>query len=174
MKPTHHRTRSALIVVLTCCTACMLAVIYLVPDAHSADTDKASLHEQIASFTSERDALVIDTPHAVLADLTVPANLLLRFTNAGRLEIAGGVTVTIDGPIDAPLWEVFTGPGTATFGSQNTAVRELYPQWWGARGDGEHDDTRAIQAALNAARDMGGGEVVITKGTFRTSKTLHV
>ena len=32
----------------------------------------------------------------------------------------------------------------------------------------------AIQAALNAARDMGGGEVVITKGTFKTTGTLHV
>ena len=174
MKLAHHMTPSALMLVLTCCTACMLAVIYFVPDAHSADTDKASLHEQIASFTSERDALVIDSPHAVSADLTVPANMLLRFTSAGRLEIADGVTVTIDGPIDAPLWCVFAGPGTATFGSRNTAVRELYPQWWGARGDGEHDDTGAIQAALDAARDMGGGEVVITKGTFRTSKTLHV
>jgi hypothetical protein len=36
----------------------------------------------------------------------------------------------------------------------------------GARGDGKADDTRVIQAALDAARKAGGGTVYLPKGTY--------
>ena len=40
---------------------------------------------------------------------------------------------------------------------------------FGAYGDGVHNDTHAIQAALNAARAAGGGTVVMPAGTFLVS-----
>ncbi|HVT09765.1 MAG TPA: glycosyl hydrolase family 28 protein [Polyangia bacterium] len=36
----------------------------------------------------------------------------------------------------------------------------------GATGDGKTDDTRAVQAALTAAKNAGGGTVVVPAGTF--------
>jgi len=46
-------------------------------------------------------------------------------------------------------------------------VRDL-----GARGDGEQDDTDAIQAAHDRARSMGGGVVRLDRGVYRTSQSL--
>jgi hypothetical protein len=36
----------------------------------------------------------------------------------------------------------------------------------GARGDGQTDDTAAIQAALTAAKEAGGGTVFVPEGTY--------
>ena len=40
---------------------------------------------------------------------------------------------------------------------------------YGAKGDGSADDTRAIQLAINAASQAGGGEVWMPPGTYRVS-----
>lgn len=47
-------------------------------------------------------------------------------------------------------------------------VREL-----GAAGDGRHDDTQALQAALDAAAEAGGGLVVLPAGVY-SSRTLTI
>lgn len=44
---------------------------------------------------------------------------------------------------------------------------------YGARGDGLAKDTAGIQAALDAAAQAGGGEVVLPAGTY-LSGTLHL
>ncbi len=61
-------------------------------------------------------------------------------------------------------------PCTGLFG----ATGSFDPQQWGARPNDDQDDTAAIQAAIDAARDHGGGEVVIPAGTFKVSKTLYL
>lgn len=43
---------------------------------------------------------------------------------------------------------------------------------FGAKGDGEEDDTAAIQKAIDHVRDLGGGTVVIPNSSFKTSETL--
>lgn len=42
---------------------------------------------------------------------------------------------------------------------------------YGARGDGVHDDTDAISAAINAAK-ASGGEVVFPVGTYKVTRTI--
>ena len=148
--------------------------------AHAADApwvdarDYADLAAAIASV-GERDATVlVATPLEITKDLSVGGNVQLTFLRPGCLDIASGVTVTIGGPLDAPLIPVFAGAGNATFAKGNASIAQIYPQWWGACGDGTHDDTNAIQYAVNAARDMGGGEVVVTSGTFKTTGTIYL
>jgi hypothetical protein len=58
-----------------------------------------------------------------------------------------GVVVTITGTITAPgNKQIFTGAGTI---SVPTAGPGMWANWWGAIGNGTHDDTAAIQAAVN-------------------------
>ena len=45
---------------------------------------------------------------------------------------------------------------------------------WGATGDGVHDDTAAIQGALNAAETNGGGIVYLPAGKYKLTATLDV
>src|SRR2546426_5017891 len=43
---------------------------------------------------------------------------------------------------------------------------------FGAMGNGTADDTAAIQKAIDAARDAGGGLVFIPAGTYRVTSTV--
>jgi hypothetical protein len=43
---------------------------------------------------------------------------------------------------------------------------------YGAFGNGSHDDTTAIQAAINAANAAGGGEVFLPTGTYKLTASL--
>lgn len=109
-----------------------------------------------ASFSAAIDAiglsnatLLIPNEQVVSANKTVPSNVDLQFVNPGRLSINAGVTVTINGSFNAGLYQIFSGAGSVVFGS----VKEVYPQWWGAKGDGTTDNTTAITAAYNATPD---------------------
>lgn len=45
---------------------------------------------------------------------------------------------------------------------------------YGAYGDGVHDDTAAIQAAIDTAQTAGGGTVYLPPGTYSLSKSLSI
>jgi hypothetical protein len=87
--------------------------------------------------------------YRVSSALTTNSNVTLWFANGGKLSIDNGVTVTINGQIDAGLYQIFSGDGDVFFGP--ASVLEIYPQWWGAVADGSTDDTSAIQSALDVA-----------------------
>src|SRR5207245_10416178 len=75
--------------------------------------------------------------------------------------------VTVRGPLQAPLGQIVSGSGLLLFRG-NRLVNEVYPQWWGASGDGVQDDTLAIQQAIDAVGKSGGGTVFFPPGTYRT------
>jgi|GEM_PF-4347601 hypothetical protein len=86
--------------------------------------------------------------------------------------IATTKTLTINGTLDAGLYQIFscTGTGKVVFGAG--AVKEVYPEWWGAVGDGSTDDYTPCQAALTAAENHTC--TFTEKKTFATSETLGV
>lgn len=46
-------------------------------------------------------------------------------------------------------------------------------KWFGAQGDGSHDDTAAIQAAIDSLPNEGG-TVVLPGGRYKVTDTLHI
>lgn len=102
---------------------------------------------------------------------TVPANVVLDFTDGGQLAPTVGKTVTVTAPIIAPWTGIFGGAGTVLLGGNDY----LPARWWGALGDDAHDDTAAINAAVACAEASGRlANVVLGAGIFKITSSLTV
>ena len=79
-----------------------------------------------------------------------------------------------------PGSQMITGTDTAVpsiTGSSNSIIvgAQAFPvELFGAKGDGETDDTLAIQSAINAAAAAGGGSVVFKVARYFTTGTFQV
>jgi hypothetical protein len=112
------------------------------------------------------------------ANFTIPANVTLKPERGAILSIANEVTLSINGGLDAGLYQIFscTATGKVVFGSG--AVKEVYPEWWATNTtQGTTDMTAAIQAAINSmpgtyvtgAETTGGGTVKLSPSIYAAS-----
>jgi len=100
--------------------------------------------------------------YSISNNYTVPANIHLKPDNGALFSIASGKTLTINGPLQAGLYQIFSGSGTVAIGQGS--VKEVYPEWWGTNTTpGSTDMTAAVQSAVNCMGD--GGKVHLT-GTY--------
>ena len=63
---------------------------------------------------------------AISSNTTIGNNIALKILNGGIFSINGGVTLTINGPIDAGPYQIFSGSGTITLGGVST----IYDVWY--------------------------------------------
>src|SRR3972149_4403063 len=91
----------------------------------------------------------------ISSNWTLTANTVLtaavKVIKGGSFTKASTYTITINGPFEAGLYQVFSGfdPGDVTFGSG--AIEEDYAEWWGENTTpGTTDMTLAVQSALTA------------------------
>jgi hypothetical protein len=145
------------------------------------DTDGTGL----ASFTAEHPGPLRMTAGAVFVDVysdELPGIALDAVAAAEAAQAAAAdAAAAAYGPADATV-AALVGSTSAT----RTALDDRYAQArglglnvleFGAVGDGVHDDTTAIQAALDAAGTegpFGGGSVYLPVGTYKVSATLTV
>lgn len=127
--------------------------------------------------------LMIPSAATCTANKTVPSTLTLWFIGQGQVTISTAVTLTINGLMEAPLTKIFylTGTGIARFGDTTnpSLVEQVYPQWWGAKGDGVTDSFDGIQQALNSfsqnpVTGYRSGVVRLTNGTFMLSSVIQM
>ena len=101
-------------------------------------------------------------------DRAVLAGVALKPMAGAVIVIPNGRTLTINGTLDAGLYQIFscTGTGAVKF-SATSPQTDIYPEWWGAVGDGDTDDL----AALNACRDS----MVTTSGSWNYGRgVMHL
>ncbi len=116
--------------------------------------------------------LIIPVVTAVASNTTVCKPLTLEFTGSGRLDPATGIVVTINGPIVAPVRQIFlclTTEKCVIFGPG--FITEVPIVWFGAK-DGNADDTDEINAAYNAAKTAEASMRVLPGTYIFTSKLL--
>ncbi|GAI30532.1 unnamed protein product, partial [marine sediment metagenome] len=69
--------------------------------------------------------------------------------------------------------EVVLGVDLTNISASYTNIYSVTNPLYGATGDGKTDDGEAIQAAIDAAYDAGGGIVSLPEGTYLISATLN-
>jgi len=111
------------------------------------------------------------------ANVTVPAGISAVFSHGATLSIDNTKVFTVNGKLDAGLFQIFSGLGTAAL-SAGCSVW-LYPQWWGAVGDGIADDTAAFTACIAAAGTTSiliipGGYAITDNVTFGATSNVRL
>ena len=103
----------------------------------------ARLRSAITWIAATNVSLRFSGTHVVDYSDTVPANINL-ISNSGILSINPGVILTINGPFEAGLYQVFdcVGTGGVVFG--DGSIVEAYVEWFGGSGNGVLDNTVAI------------------------------
>ena len=102
-------------------------------------------------------------------NLTIPANISLQVERGAILAVADGKILTINGPVEAGLYQVFSWSGSAQIAFGAWAVREVYPEWFGAVADGVTDCTSALQVALWVSNS-----VRLSLGTYKITDECHL
>lgn len=127
-------------------------------------TDNRTAFEQILSqMPQDGIRILIPSGHYRVGDLTFPEQATLVFRNGGRLVIDEGGEVVINGTIEAGIEQIFAGDGTVSGQPKNLQV---FPQWFGARGDGVQNDSPAIQNATDLAAGSMGNTLFIPDGEY--------
>lgn len=110
------------------------------------------------TFTSSNITKILQPgTWAVTTNTTIPANITLRPRNGAVFAISAGVTLTINGYLEAGLYQIFSGDGIVNLGLGS--VEEVYSEWWGAVADNVTDCRTAIRAAIQCLETRGGGTI---------------
>src|SRR6185312_14904024 len=108
-------------------------------------SDWASFSAAATQANSLGARLVLDTSVTIAANTTVAACIRVA---AGSFTINTGITLTLNGGIEAPLSQIFSGAGVVVL---NAATKTAWPEWWGALGGtSSNDDGAGINLALTA------------------------
>ncbi|OHB73510.1 MAG: hypothetical protein A2W17_09115 [Planctomycetes bacterium RBG_16_41_13] len=99
----------------------------------------------------------------ISSDMDIPANIKLNIEKGATIDVAKGKRLTIRGLIESPVTHIFTGVGEVVFDTDY--LQTVYPQWWGAKGDGLTEDTVSVQAAINSFTSKGG-DIFFPDGTY--------
>jgi len=127
-----------------------------------------------ATFKFRNNSGAATTTYTFSTDETIPVNINVIIEKGAILSIDGGDTLTVNSPFSIGLYQVFSGDGSVVFGYGNVAM--VYPQWWGALGDGSHDDSAAFSSAVDAIQGSSSpsGVIFVPAGTYVITSTITV
>ena len=124
------------------------------------------LYSQLNGVTSGN--FVISSPVTVSTNLTIDAGVSIRCEMGGV--IACTADLIINGSFTAGLYQCFAGGGSVAFGAG--AVTEVYPEWFGARGDGDTDSTTAVQTAITVGVNCNIG--IKCSGKYKLTASINI
>jgi len=111
------------------------------PDRYAANTMPGTTDMSAGFASAYKQAqqlggapVLIASPLAITKSVKLPVGVPIIFTGTGSINIIGSaITLTIQGYVGGPRNTVFLGTGAVVF--TQSAQPEVYPEWWGCRGD---------------------------------------
>jgi hypothetical protein len=110
--------------------------------------------------------VTVSSPQSIRS-IVIQTNIGLKIDGNGRLDVAAGGRLLINGPFSAPLRPVFGGSGQAAFGP--AALKAVYPEWWGV--DGGRGAAYAIQSAIDS---IAQGDVLLSARTYLLNRRTRI
>lgn len=126
-------------------------------NAHGVDTFNDS---------SEKRYIVVDTlSFSANTEYPVHAGSVIAFTHAGMIS-GEGTLVLNNNVVEGSMFQIFDS--SVNFKGQ-WGNQEIYPEWWGAVGDGVTDDAAAINRCIY---NSGHTQVTLTKQDYLVKSTV--
>lgn len=133
----------------------------------SGAISNAELATAISTIGAVQTTLVIDAGVTVSAAHTFPATLAMRFVRPGKFTKSGGGAIVINGSIDSPHYQIFSGfsVNDINFGIEiGTAI----PEWWGIDGTADEIQINSAVSALSGDK----GVVLLGHQTYSTAAVI--
>jgi hypothetical protein len=104
--------------------------------------------------------------YKIATNITIPSNIRLIFANGAILKPANGVVITgSNAKIEAGLYQIFDlSLGGTIAGTWD--IKEVYPEWFGAVGDGVVDDTAVFAKMMNSLDDTKRNTIYLTQNYY--------
>ena len=96
----------------------------------------ASLSAALTAIGSTETTLFIDESVDVSVDTTIPSTLSISMLKGGLFNRVSGTHLTINGPFQCGNWQCFNDNTSGHDWVILNNARTVYPEYWGAVGDG--------------------------------------
>jgi hypothetical protein len=109
------------------------------------------------------------TTWTISDDLTVPSNLTLRIPAGATLSVATDTTLTINGPIEAGPYQIFSWSGTGAVDISGSPTANCPFDWWGPTSGTSADNSDEFEKAFES---MGAHQTLyLGSKTWRITST---
>lgn len=133
------------------------------PISRLTAVNQGNFQKLINDFGTRSATIVIDKTVAIESSMTIPANIKIDWYPGSVFNISNGVVLNINSEINEEPHHLFYGSGVPL--TRNSYV---YPEWFGAKGDGTTNDTDPLQKAIDTRKKV----ILVKDKTYKYNKTL--
>jgi|GEM_PF-5676485 len=127
--------------------------------------DRAALDMMFERHVPSTGGAVLFPPgrYRLVGHLDIPPHVTVTIARGGVFQIED--RLRIRGTLEAGMYQIFDGGSVQI--DPGGAMWHL-PQWWGARGDGEHNDAPALESAIRHRT------VMLPAGEYRVTRDVRL
>ena len=138
---------------------------YIDASSFGSAKDEEAISLAITSASGEdRTVFLAPGNWTITDDLTIPTNINLRFEMGAYCTISLTKTLTVNGVLQAPLYNIFRGTGTVTIENKNFFIPSIWPI------GGTHDNS-TLDGIVTVSDEIKPGNLKLSGNTIISTDT---